>query len=76
MPVRVALVDCEDAAKWENHMDVWSDALTDPAAAEEQRLEWVQRYRACIGELPTSKELDELDAIVIPGSHHSARDVE
>ena len=23
LPARVALVDCEDAAKWDDHLDVW-----------------------------------------------------
>ena len=46
------------------------DALAGPGCGA--GLQWVRRYHACAGELPSRAELDALDAIVIPGSHHSA----
>ena len=69
---RVALLDCEDASKWSDHLDVWRDALAgDGAPSSGEELEWT-RYRACQGELPTPAVLDSLDAIVVPGWHYSA----
>ena len=68
--VRVALLDCEDASKWSDHLDIWRDAF---AGADDDIavLEWT-RYRGCLGELPTTSALDSFDAIVVPGSHHTA----
>jgi GMP synthase-like glutamine amidotransferase len=67
---RVGLVDCEDASKWSDHLDVWREALAGDDESSEE-LEWT-RYRACQGELPTAEALACFDAIVVPGSHHSA----
>ena len=30
MAAKVALLDCEDAAKWTDHLDIWRDALMAP----------------------------------------------
>ena len=66
--VRVALLDCEDASKWSDHLDIWRDAF---AGGDDIAFEWT-RYRACLRELPTTSALDSFDAIVVPGSHHTA----
>ena len=72
MPAQVAFVDCEDAAKWADHLEIFRDAFaSQQGPGEPQPLAW-RRYRACAGELPSAAELAALDAIVVPGSHHSA----
>lgn len=68
---RVALLDCEDASKWSDHLDVWREALAGDDKSSSEELEWT-RYKACQGELPTAAALENFDAIVVPGSHHSA----
>lgn len=71
---QVGLLDCEDASKWSDHLDIWRLALAaddESPSVEGTRLEWTH-YRACQGELPTAAALETLDAIVVPGSHHSA----
>jgi len=74
MPHRVAFLNCEDAAKWADHADVWRQALMPlprHARDEDGDIELVE-YRAFAGELPSLRELDQCGAMVVPGSHHTA----
>jgi GMP synthase-like glutamine amidotransferase len=63
-PHRVAFLNCEDAAKWDDHLEVWRRALGGA-------IEWVP-YRCWLGELPTPEQLRGMSGIVVPGSHHTA----
>mmetsp|Transcript_45563 Transcript_45563/g.85073 ORF Transcript_45563/g.85073 Transcript_45563/m.85073 type:complete len:414 (+) Transcript_45563:113-1354(+) len=63
---RFAVIDCEDASKWEGHHHIWIAAL----ACERET--W-DHYRAWAGELPAIKgEGKPFTGLVITGSHHDA----
>ena len=66
-PLRVAVLNCEDAVKWADHVDVLRCAYGSPGDA------WTE-YRCYDGEFPSDGDLDALDAVVCPGSRHSAND--
>jgi len=62
-----ALVDFACYEGWEDHLEVWIDAL------KINNSKWT-RYKSSEGEFPSDEELDGLQGIVIPGSRYSATD--
>ena len=85
-PLRVAVINCEDAEKWSDHVQVLQTAY---GRAGDEWVEYearrrrhdlcsrrsrVHRYRAWLNEFPDDAALARLDAVVCPGSRHSATD--
>ena len=68
-PSRRAVLDCEDAVKWDGH----AIALSRLLSVDGERWE---RHRCWSGELPELSELDTYAGLVVTGSHHGANDDE
>lgn len=64
-PARYAVIDCEDAPKWDGHPSYWLDRLRRPGE------EW-DVLRAWAGELPASPEAYR--GLVLTGSRYSVHD--
>jgi GMP synthase-like glutamine amidotransferase len=65
--LRVAVLNCEDAVKWSDHLDLLEGAYGRPGD------EWVA-FACCSDNLPTLAEINRFDAVLCPGSRHSATD--
>lgn len=74
--MRVAVINCEDAKKWHDHLEIMKNAYSSKTKDKEGQVvddEFIE-YKAWQHELPTPDELNLIDGVIVPGAKYSAND--
>ena len=73
--MRIAVVNCEDAEKWHDHVEILSRAYKGEVNNNDNdNADEFVEYKAFQNEIPTEEELQGFDGVIIPGSRYSAND--